>query len=587
MDLAHWDAKAAASRDRHIMVIQDSTANFPDENNNWPEKVREMLSPVWGYGGESFIGCWDNKIIFSGGGWNVPLSDGTNTDPYQVFLWPEIRTASGAVNIATRTLRDPIPEMGGVVLWVIDYTSAANFSYDWDNAGTWTNTAIILTAPATAAVKRFFVPAPASGAFTNFRIRAANAAGTAVRVYLGGMEFVRPRNERSYGAPGPLRDLTISNLGNSADFMSNVMKGTGTTNSLYVFLLSQAFLGKPVDVCTACFTNDGVFNYSNTQFNTLWDKLKGILDTFGVDLIAFSYWGQNAREQQQGDAYFDRQWSAQLKAWTSLNNVPYFDLREIYGDFDTIAAKGLNFDDLHPNGYGTQAIANAIVPYLIKPARNAASVPWLPKTTSGVTETFFDDFELGNTSKWVTVTGAPPVSSTSAKSGGFGVRLQPALSDKSLGTSTTKWTQTGRPYFSFTGAFRIVTAASGTDKTVSLVTIQNLLQVVNVDLFVDNSTGRLFLDLQGPTEILDTGITPIVNRWYTIKIRGYFGGPRYWTALQIDGIDFPALFSNTDAAPSSTRALRLGPTGITTQTWTADLDDIKIQVDNQEIGWIS
>jgi len=202
-----------------------------------------------------------------------------------------------------------------------------------------------------------------------------------------------------------------------------------------------------------------------------------------------------------------------------------------------------------------------------------------------VTEVFFDDWETGDNSKWVTVTGAPPVSGASALTGSNGVRLSPALSDKSLGTSTTKWTQSGRPYFSFVGRFRMNALPAG-GTTASLFTIQNVLQATNVDLFIEQASGRLYADLQGPVEIIDTGITPVVGQWYTVQMKGYFGSSTYWLDLKINGIQFNRLLSLGRTA-TSTRALRMGPVGLTNQTWEADFDDVKIVVDNVAQGWIT
>jgi hypothetical protein len=211
-----------------------------------------------------------------------------------------------------------------------------------------------------------------------------------------------------------------------------------------------------------------------------------------------------------------------------------------------------------------------------------------PETPSGAAETFFDNWETGNNTKWTNVTGAPVVSATSAYAGSYGVRLAPVNSDSSLGTSTTKWTQTGRPWFSFIMKFKFVSLPIvGSAEGASLITIQNLTQIANADIFLNKDSLKIIFDLHGPSfEFWDSEVIPVVGQWYTVRLRGDFSGTTWSLQCRVDDIIGPTIYSPGRAA-SSTRALRLGPVGSVAQTWTMDVDDLRIVVDNQDVGWLN
>jgi hypothetical protein len=203
-----------------------------------------------------------------------------------------------------------------------------------------------------------------------------------------------------------------------------------------------------------------------------------------------------------------------------------------------------------------------------------------------IQEEFFDNFESGDALKWPTRTGAYEVIAGAAYAGGFGARFTPANTDESLGTATTKWSQTGRPWGSLVLRFRFNTL-SAVGQTASVMTLQNLTQVANVDLFLSSTDRQLTWDLFEPAgEWYKPGFVPTVGTWYTFQCR-YFVGSTTWTAdFKLNGTQYPQLTS-TGRASSSMRALRIGAPGNSTATYSLDIDDVRLIVADGDPGWIN
>ncbi len=196
--------------------------------------------------------------------------------------------------------------------------------------------------------------------------------------------------------------------------------------------------------------------------------------------------------------------------------------------------------------------------------------------------TFEDTFETGDTSKWASVTGAPPVAATYAKNGSNGVLLSPANSAKSIATSTGKWTQSGLPFFS--AAMWVQFKAFSAGKSVSVLTVANTLNADNIDIYLDPTTQAWTFDVKNADKIV-TSLVPSLNVWYRLRLKGDFSTTTWTSQLMIDTIELGTCIS-TGESVRSTRSAAIGEPANTDRTSSFWADDFRIVCAASDPGWL-
>jgi hypothetical protein len=315
---------------RKIMVVGDSV---PGDNHNgtephWPARLRALLAPVWGYGGEGYFGLWRPEWAAAGSWSRAARDDAWNRAP-----WGQTYTASGAGNVFTFTTnRDSVTgPIAGFDIYYVDGPRAASFAYrvdgsDWvDGPGTFS---------AANRLRRTTVDRPVT---STIDIRAADAAGTAVTTYLAGV-----------GLKGNAGQLVIHNLGFGGRKLSHYL---ATDHTSFIALEAP-------DLVILNISNDAVDGHRvaawNARLDTFWQGVLGA--KLGV-AVAEQNFGRDVGRQ--------RAWREAQQQVVTAHRGEWLDLHERWGDFATADASGFWFDvGIHPSPAGYADMAERIAEVL-------------------------------------------------------------------------------------------------------------------------------------------------------------------------------------------------------------------------------
>lgn len=205
-----------------------------------------------------------------------------------------------------------------------------------------------------------------------------------------------------------------------------------------------------------------------------------------------------------------------------------------------------------------------------------------PTVLANPANTFEDDFETANTSKWATITGAPPVAGTYKKNGSNGLLISPASSAKSVGTSTGKWAQTGLPFFS--AAMWIQFKAFSAGLSQSVMTIANTGNADNLDILLNSTTQAWTFDLKAADQIV-TSVVPSLDTWYRLRAKGDYSGTTWTADLMIDAT-YLGRCTSTGEIARSTRSVIVGEPTNTDRTNSFWADDFRIVCAASDPGWL-
>lgn len=350
MSLAAWRDISDATT-RNIAIVGDSTSE-----RGWGRILRDLMKPRWGYGGLGFrhMGKYDTTAYgstdlgpsvsewaatgswtkgSSTDAWNIsPITGGVNTN---CGTWH----ASGSSLIQTWTKPNNCPPITSFDIHVADGASAADFSYSIDG-GTYTNVPTQTWSHGNA----LKVITISSSVNSTVAVRAANAAGTAVDLYMVGIE--------PHCATTGVRVHEIC-AGGAFSSQSIRTSDTGNWHAWFDSVQPQ--------LCFVLFINDSAFwSGSNpANFQQRLDDFGAMVTGYGGTVIYFSYFmwgvGTNPIQATQDDK------RARELAVAKKYGGNYFDLNALTGgDHATELASGYfnSADEIHPSAKGMRIMAN-------------------------------------------------------------------------------------------------------------------------------------------------------------------------------------------------------------------------------------
>jgi hypothetical protein len=226
-------------------------------------------------------------------------------------------------------------------------------------------------------------------------------------------------------------------------------------------------------------------------------------------------------------------------------------------------------------GYATAlTLAVALTPLACgstAPERHAARHPTTPEHSVGHSVSIDTGFEDG-TSGPITGREHVRVTRTAAKHGSFGLDVHStgagayAIWDPDPADPTRSW-------WSFRAWVRVTSWTAL--EAVDIVTVRNLQEKNNFDLFVDAPQRNFRWDLyRGDTA---SGLVPVgLHHWYRIEASGTFAAGTYHADVNIDGVRQPSITS-TGQVPSAVKDVVFGPGGAP-KTNEVQYDDVRVVV---------
>lgn len=350
--LEAWRA-IADPEDRIIACFGDSTTEgtVNIKNGGYPEILRQLVANKWGetkdYG---FYGSWRDHWTFTSGGnawtlgtssdaWSVGPHQGGSPNASVMFANGSSKVGTwsnnlGSNNIIMGTTSIPATSFS---LYVVDGSGAGNFSYRVGGAfGAWTDVSETWNNDNSIKV----ITINTEIILGSLEVRAANSAGTAVNIYLIG---VQPHSSIT----GP----ELHNMGVNGKFLSTMVRTTGPDWGKWIDIVQPM-------IATVMFTNDLLLwsqpNWE-TQLNTFITRVR----SYGGEPIIMTMCGQNGRETSN----YDQQRSSNQSV-AAAQGVIHINFYEIMGDFATASAAGYMADDLHPSNKGAKLMAQHIWSYL-------------------------------------------------------------------------------------------------------------------------------------------------------------------------------------------------------------------------------
>lgn len=339
MSLANWHAMVGS--DRVIACIGDSVfENLIDiePTLGWVQKFRQSMDPTWSNRGNGFFGMFRVEWT-TAGSW----TKSTNSDAWDKAPWGEAYTASGSSAVKTWTKSS---EVTGTInrfeLFVVDGASSANFSYRIDG-GAWTNVSntwnqnnsldtITINSPVTSTVE----------------VRAANAAGTSVNVYLVGISVY-------FQAGG----LVVHNLGKRSDTIITFTRSTTGDWGAWLDLVQP-------DLVIIEDSNHGVYINNPTEFAVDLNQLVDRVQAY-ADVVFFV-----VPEQNNGrDVTMQSNYRQRMRDVAYQRNATVFDLSFAWGNYATASGNGLWYPPVgvHPSDTGHTDISTRIQRLLTQPRR--------------------------------------------------------------------------------------------------------------------------------------------------------------------------------------------------------------------------
>jgi hypothetical protein len=220
------------------------------------------------------------------------------------------------------------------------------------------------------------------------------------------------------------------------------------------------------------------------------------------------------------------------------------------------------------------ALAVAIVPLACGSSgadTHAAGPPTTPRQSVRHPLSITTGFE-GGTSGPINDQEHAQVTRSAAKNGSFGLDVH-----SSGAGAYAIWTpgppNPNRSWWSFRAWVRITSWT--TLEAVDIVTVRNLQEKNNFDLFVDAPQRSFRWDLYRGNTARDEAPVSL-DHWYLVEATGTFAAGTYHADVTIDGVVQPAITS-TDQVPSAVKDVTFGPGG-TPKTNEVQYDDVRIVV---------
>lgn len=213
---------------------------------------------------------------------------------------------------------------------------------------------------------------------------------------------------------------------------------------------------------------------------------------------------------------------------------------------------------------------------------------WNNYDLSGTTLTFFDDFETGDRSKWVTTTGSPRVQASDAWAGSFGAGIATSLSASVLGTSTTKWSQSAFTWASVALRWRWNTLPQVNGISGSIFTLANVLNVQNLDFYRDIAANANYTsDIVNADRVTFplSAVHETGGGWNLVQARYFVGDVTYTSQTRING-GAPISNQSTGLTATHIRSLVVGDPG-SSQTMDFSVDQVRVTLGTADPGWVS
>jgi len=328
-----------------MAAFGDSTTegNVTVTNGGWPEQLRVLAESRWGRGGDGIHPMNRDPWTLTSGGnaWTIattadawdcaPLLGSAGNPVAATYL------ANGSAIIATWT--KPVAlTTSSFTLHMVDGAGSGNFSYSTDGGSSWTNVSTIWSQ--NNAVKKIHIQ---SSVTTTLKVRAANAAGTAVNTYIVGLES-------HTSSPG----FVIHNVAANSEFSYSIVRTTAGNWHAWLDTLQPP-------LCTFMITNDSV----------LWETFGDISAGIQANLDAFAstvsgYGGcvlfMNFFEQGGRSVPIQASIRAIVKTVATAYSMPVIDFYDLIGNHAATVAAGYydNSGDIHENDAGAVYIAQQV-----------------------------------------------------------------------------------------------------------------------------------------------------------------------------------------------------------------------------------
>lgn len=404
--LTAWEALAPDQRS--VALLMDSTGELDSGGPGLPtgHLLRQRMARRWPMRGAGVRCTWTDDWSFTTGGnaWTAAgATDTWNVGPLRgLNSFTAVMRANTAAKIATWT--KPSWFTGDITsfkLGVVDGASSANFSYRIDG-GSWTN--VSHTWNQNNSLDEITI---SSAVTSTVEIRGANAAGTAVTMYLVWLEPITgtgavvhdmsASGESLFGFERTMLNPLTGEVGDGlawVDVLQPKLTLIMFTNDIGVYDVSgfdyEASLQAVVDRCapygkvvpimywgqnrdvtfTSCTTTNGSAAITGTGFavqhvgipitGTNIPASTTIATYTDATHVTLSHTatGSGSGLTFTGHLYEGKapQQAADVAAVATLEGAPYVDMWTRYGDYDTVNALGYMADTLHPNDAGVREI---------------------------------------------------------------------------------------------------------------------------------------------------------------------------------------------------------------------------------------
>lgn len=328
-----------------IACYGDSTTFGTGSTNTigWPGALRSLVVNRWGTGSNGLHTRDRNtSLTTSGDAWTkATTSDTWDRTPCKsgVLAQQAVYLANGSTKIATWT-KPSILTVDGFYIWAVDGASSGNFSYSTDGGTSWTN--VSETWSQNNSIKRILVRTSISGTNT-VKVRAANAAGTAVNCYFIGIEPITKTST-----------YTIQNWAAAGENTATFVRTTsGNWHEALDLLQPQLVI--------FMFTNDAPFAEAlgatdASGYIPLYNSLADTVTGYGGSILFMNFFEQVGRNVTM-QAIF----RAAIKSVAANYGMPCIDFYDLVGDGQAAIDAGyVSSGDIHPNDAGCAFIAQQV-----------------------------------------------------------------------------------------------------------------------------------------------------------------------------------------------------------------------------------
>lgn len=331
-----------------IACIGDSTTFGTSTTGTlgWPGALRSLAAARWGTGSDG-LHTRDRNITLttSADAWTkATTSDAWDRSPCLAGVLAQQATylANGSTKIATWT-KPAALTVNGFYIWAVDGASSGNFSYSLDGGSSWTNVSQTWTQG--NSIKRIFVGSNVTGTNT-VKVRAANAAGTAVNCYFMGIE---PTTTTS--------TYVIQNWGAASENTGSFVRtSSGNWHEALDLLQPQLliFMMTNDEAITAALGGDE--SDIEPNWRPLIESLADVVTGYGGSMLFMNFFEQTGRSVTMQATY-----RALIKTIAAEYGMPCIDFYDLVGDYQASVDAGyVNATDIHPNDTGAAFMAQQV-----------------------------------------------------------------------------------------------------------------------------------------------------------------------------------------------------------------------------------